>query len=192
MCGSYFSNNIVGGCGGAIATDETNSVLVSNTTFTNNTASSGGGGAIYTGGRYGTLVANISVLNSTFGNNTSAYCGVLSVDEPYRSIAKIIGNTFSYNKAVGQTAGSNGGGVICVKNASVSVLENTFSHNVAAGDAGVIQVDKSDITIITKCVFSNNIAGSNGGVLYTHIFIRPVIQSPAPFSQATKLVVMAV
>ena len=68
VSGSYFSNNIVGGRGGAIATDETNSVLVSNTIFTNNTASSGGGGAIYTGGRYGTmsLVANISILNSTF------------------------------------------------------------------------------------------------------------------------------
>ena len=175
VSGSYFSNNRAGGSGGAITINDTTNVLVSNTTFTNNTASSGGGGAIYTGGteRYvGVLLVNISLLNNTFSNSTSAYCGVLDVDDPlgYCSAVKIVGNTFTYNRAVGQVAGNNRGGVICVRNASVSVLESQFSHNMAAGDAGVLLVDyESDITI-SKCTFDNNTAGINGGVLYTYFY----------------------
>ena len=110
MSGSYFSNNRAGGSGGAIAidSDEINNILVSNTTFTYNTASSGGGGAIYSGDsvRYDSLLASLSLLNNTFSNNTSAYCGVLNVDKPYHNNAKIVGNTFTYNRAVGQVAGT--------------------------------------------------------------------------------------
>ena len=172
MSGSYFINNRAGGSGGAIAidSDEINNILVSNTTFTYNMASSGDGGAIYSGDsvRYESLLISLSLLNNTFSNNTSAYCGVLSVDKPYRNNAKIVGNTFSYNRAVGQAAGNNGGGVICVRSASVSVLENQFSHNVAAGDAGVLLVDYESNITISKCTFNNNIAKSNGGVLYTY------------------------
>ena len=59
----------------------------------------------------------------------------------------VIGNTFTYNKAVGEVAGSNRGGVLCVRNASVSLQENRFSHNLAAGDAGVLHVDECDVSI---------------------------------------------
>ena len=109
---------------------------------------------------------------------------MLNVDEPYRSNVKIAENMFTYNRAVGQAAGNNGGGVICVRNASVSVtvVENQFSHNVAAGDAGVLLVDdESDITI-SKCTFNNNTAGSNGGVLYTYFYPTTYTISSSSFT----------
>ena len=164
---SYFSNNAAGGRGGAIAFDMDSNITVSNTTFTNNTARVGGGGAIYCVGRY--AAANISLLNSIFSNNTAAYCGAVDVDEFYHGSAKVVSSTFSHNRAAGQIAGSNGGGVVCLRNASVSVLESNFSHNIAAGEAGVLKVDESDITV-KKCTFNNNTAGSNGGVFYTYFY----------------------
>ena len=167
---SYFINNTAGGRGGAIAVDLTKNIFVRNTTFTKNTAGVGGGGAIYAGGRNSNSYnANISLLNSTFTNNTAAYCGVMDIDKLYRSNAKVVGNTFTYNRATGQDAENNGGGVLCVRNASVTVLASSFSHNLATGYAGVLQVDESDITI-EKCTFKNNTAGSNGGVLYSYFY----------------------
>ena len=167
---SYFSNNEAGGHGGAIAINITKGVSVSNTTFTNNTASVGGGGAIYAG-RNNAIIYNtkISLLNSTFCNNAAAYCGVIDMNELYHSSINVNGNTFTYNRAVGQVTDSNGGGVICARNASVSVMDNNFSHNVAAGDVGVLKVDESDVTI-EKSTFNNNTAGSNGGVLCTYFY----------------------
>ena len=70
---------------------------------------------------------------------------------------------------MGRVAGNNGGGVICIRNASLIVSDNTFSHNSAAGDAGVICVDESDI-IIERTTFNNNTAGGNGGVLHTYFY----------------------
>ena len=162
---TYFSDNrAVSGSGAAVYFDVGN-VTVSNSTFINNTASAGGGGAIYSARRY----TNISLVNNIFSHNTAAYCGVMDVAEFYHYHVNIIGNTFIYNRAVQRISGNNGGGVICVRNASILVLDNNFSHNSAAGDAGVIQVDESDI-IIQRSIFSNNTAGGNGGVLHTYFY----------------------
>ena len=117
--------------------------MIINTTFFNNTASDGGGGAVYSAGSY----TNISLTNNIFSYNTAAYCGVLDVDDIYHYNITITGNIFTHNRAVGQVAGNNGGGVICIRNASISVLNNNFSHNSAAGDAGVLRVDESDVTV---------------------------------------------
>ena len=153
ITGTCFSDNRAGntgGHGGAVYFDGGN-ITITTSTFINNTASAGGGGAIYSARRY----TNISLVDNIFSLNTAVYCGVIDVDEFYHYHVNITGNTFSHNRAVGQVAGSNGGGVICIRNASIFVLDNNFSHNSAAGDAGVIQVDESNI-IIDGSVFSNN------------------------------------
>ena len=161
---NFSSNSAFNGHGGAIYFDGGN-ITVTNSTFINNTASAGGGGAIYSARRY----TNISLINNIFSHNIAAYCGVIDVDEFYHHYVSITENTFIYNKAVGQVSGNNGGGVICIRNASFLVLDNYFSHNSAAGDGGVIQVDESNI-IIERSTFKNNTAEENGGVLYTYAY----------------------
>ena len=48
-------------------------------------------------------------------------------------------------------------------------MDNNFSHNSAAGDAGVLQAEESDITV-KGSNFSNNTAGGDGGVFHTYIY----------------------
>jgi predicted outer membrane repeat protein len=164
ITGTHFSDNTAGRNGGAVYFGGSN-ISITNSSFINNRANGGGGGAIYSARRY----ANISLVDNVFNRNTAAYCGVMKVAEFYHYRINIIGNTFIYNRAVQQIFGSNAGGVMCIRNASVFVSGNTFSHNSAAGDAGVIQADESDI-IIERSIFSNNRAGGNGGVLHTYIY----------------------
>ena len=103
---SYFTDNVVassGGRGGAVAI-KGGKVTIVNTMFISNRASDGGGGAIYCGQSY----TNISLTKNTFSHNTAAYCGVMDVDEFYHYNTTFTGNTFTYNRAVGQVAGNNG------------------------------------------------------------------------------------
>ena len=159
----FVGNAHMSGSGGAIAISDGN-ISVVNSTFINNTASRGGG-SIYSSKSY----TNISLTNNTFSNNTASYCGVLFVDQFDHHIINITGNTFTFNKAVGQVAGSNEGGVACIRNASVIVFNNTFSNNSATGDAGVLRAEESGVTI-KSCQFSNNSAAGDGGVLHTFVY----------------------
>ena len=161
---SYFHNNRAGSNGGAVHVSGSN-IRVSGTVFTNNTASIGGGGAIYSNARY----ANISLTNNTFSHNTAIYCGALDVDEFYHPSVNFTANTFTHNRAVGTLAGNDGGGVICIRNASVFIFDNNFSHNSAAGNAGVLRVGESEVTV-ERCVFDNNTAGDDGGVFHTYFY----------------------
>ena len=167
ITGSSFTNTRAGsssGHGGAIYFDGS-SITVTNCTFINNAAPAGGGGAIYSARRN----AIVSLVNNIFSHNTAAYCGVIDVDEFYHYNVIITGNTFIYNRAVGLVAGNNGGGVICIRNASMTISGNNFSHNSAAGNAGVIRIDESEI-VIKKSIFNNNTAGGDGGVFHTSFY----------------------
>lgn len=127
--------------GGAVYVSGGNvTVTCTNSTFINNSASGGGGGAIST-----SFYANVSLINNIFSHNSAAYCGAIEIFEFYCNQVSLIGNNFIYNRAVQQISGNNEGGVICIKNASVTVSNNNFSHNSATWDAGVMQVDESDI-----------------------------------------------
>ena len=57
--------------------------------------------------------------SNTFGYYTAAYCGTIDIAKSHRYRADLIGNSFSYNRVMGMIAGSNGGGVVCIRNASV-------------------------------------------------------------------------
>lgn len=202
-CGSYygviisnnfFSDNAAGhinGNGGAVyiegtsgfrvavATDQIGNITFSGNTFVNNMAS--GGGAIYSGIRY----PGISLKNNTFSHNTASYCGAMQIDQVYHYSATFIGNTFTHNRAIGKVAGSDRGGVICIRKASALILDNIFHHNTAAGDAGVLQVEESVVTI-KRSRFDNNAAGGNGGVLHTDSLLTnyTIIQSFFTYNQA--------
>ena len=164
---AHFSNNRAGtntGNGGAVYYNGGN-ITATNSTFINNTVIGGGGGAIHSVRRY----TNITLTNNMFSYNTAAYCGVMDIDEFFHHHVDFTGNTFTYNRAVGLVEGNNGGGVICIRNASISLIDNDFSHNTATGDAGVIRVDESDVTV-QRSIFSNNTAGGDGGVFHTYFY----------------------
>lgn len=161
---SYFHDNTAGSNGGAVYVTGGN-ITVSGSTFTNNTAIAAGGGAIFSNTRY----ANISLTDNTFSYNIAVYCGALDVDEFYHPHVDITANTFTHNRATGTLAGNNTGGVICIRNASIFFLCNNFSHNLAAGNGGVLTVDESDITV-DQSVFDDNTAGDDGGVFHTYFY----------------------
>ena len=162
---TFMNNQATGGeKGGAVYWDGGNITII-NTTFINNTAIDAGGGALHSVRRY----TNITLVNNTFSYNTAIYCGVIDIDEFFHNDINFTGNTFTYNRAVGLVAGNNGGGVICIRNASISLVDNNFSHNTATGNAGVIRVDESHVTI-QRSIFSNNTAGGDGGVFHTYFY----------------------
>ena len=160
--------NISTGDGGAIYFNGGN-VIVLNSTFINNSASSGGG-AIYS-----EFIVIILLVNSTFSHNSAAYGGVIKMAEFH--YLYISGSNFTYNRALDQHLINNGsegaGGVICSRSAfiyaTIMILDNTFSHNSAAGDGGVIQAEDSQVTI-ERSIFSNNTGGRNGGALQTDLY----------------------
>ena len=167
--GSEFISNCASIGGGAVYAPA--SVQISNSAFISNMAHLRGGGAIYTGGRH----ANIAVTKSIFERNSAAYCGVFDIDELNHNV-KIEDSTFSLNTATGNSdissilsisgIKSDIGGVICVRNATISILNCNFTHNSAAGYGGVMYVDDSKMTM-EKCAFDSNVAGYGGGVTYT-------------------------
>ena len=172
--------NIGTGDGGAIYFNGGN-VIILNSTFINNSASSGGG-AIYS-----EFIVIILLINSTFSHNSAAYGGVIKMAEFHQNILYISGSNFNilyisgsnftYNRALDQHLINNGsegaGGVICSRSAfiyaTIMILDNTFSHNSAAGDGGVIQAEDSQVTI-ERSIFSNNTGGGNGGALQTDLY----------------------
>ena len=166
---SKFSSNHARIGGGAIYAPA--SVQIDHSSFDSNTAPLRGGGALYTGGRN----SIITVTKSRFMSNSAAYCGVFDIDE-LRHEVKFEDSTFSLNTATGNSditsilrrsgIRSDIGGVICVRNATISIVNSSFIQNSAAGYGGVMYVDDSTATV-EKCAFVENTAGYSGGVTYT-------------------------
>ena len=161
---SNFTNNRADSGGALYVYAVDTQLFVRNGYFKNNTANNGSGGAIFNDGQTDT---NVSLVDSTFEYNSAASCGVLNIDiYIFHSILSVIRSTFSHNMAIGQSVGGLGG-VICVKDASISVADSTFSHNSAALHAGVMYVDDS-VLIVERSLFISNSADGNGGVMYTN------------------------
>ena len=157
-----FYNNTAQNFGGAIhiiGTDSSTSVL--DGILVNNTAVTLGGGAIYSNSSY----SNVSISSSTFTHNTASYCSVLDVDEYYHFNVSITDSVFTSNTATGTLLG---GGVACVRNASVAVRGSAFRHNHALLHGGVFHMDESHV-LVDKSLFLNNSATANGGVFYTYL-----------------------
>ena len=157
-----FYDNTAQNFGGAIHITGTNSsTSVLDGIFVNNTAVTLGGGAIYSNSRY----SNVSISSSTFTHNTASYCSVLDVDEYYHFNVSITDSTFTSNTATGALLG---GGVACIRNASVTIRGSAFRHNHALLHGGVFQIDECHV-VLDESIFLNNSATANGGVFYTYL-----------------------
>ena len=137
-------------------------------TFENNTSDNADGVIYLTSGNY----ANVTLLHSTFNNNSALACGVISTDRIGSGSSAgvkqnvkidITSSNFSHNSGSSQ---SLSGGVACFRNAEVVVRSSSFNHNSVNSDGGVFNLMKSMITIEEECVFFNNSAINHGGVAY--------------------------
>ena len=173
-----YDGNTADAFGGAIyVSGENNSIQVTSTTFRNNTAVRESGGAIYSNGRY----ANVILTSSIFHNNSASYCSVLSVDNYNHFSVNLTNSIFTYNTASEQTIG---GGVACIRNASINIIDNTFKHNFANFHAGVFYIEESHTTV-DRSLFINNSAALDGGVFYTHVHASDYIIRRSQFSVNT-------
>ena len=90
--------------------------------------------------------------------NSATKCGILNINDLRHCSVKFIDSSF-----VNNSANASSGGVLCIRNASISVQNVTFSHNGVAENGGVFAVDDIEM-IIQNSFFYNNVAGINGGV----------------------------
>ena len=172
---SYFYHNTATLQGGAVYTNSSHiSVQLNESSFVGNTAINTSGGAIYVGGKH----TNVLLFESTFNNNSAGYCGVMDVDKIYHNV-DIIGSTFGGNTATGQAIG---GGVACIRNASVTISNCTFRRNSAIEmDGGCLHVEESTMTVNSSS-FISNMAKGNGGVMLTIAYPTSYIISHSVFS----------
>ena len=141
------------------------SLLLTPPLSTTHAASSGGGSIYITESSH----SNISLTNSSFINNIANFCGALLVDETYQYSINLTGITFTQNRAIGPSAGNNEGGAMCLRNASILIVDSNFNKNSAKGDSGAIKIEESDVTI-KGSIFSNNFAGGDGGAFHTLVY----------------------
>ena len=151
---SEFYYNTAQNFGGAIHITGTNSsTSVLDGIFVNNTAVTLGGGAIYSNSHY----SNVSISSSTFTHNTASYCSVLDVDKYYHFNVSITDSVFTSNTATGTLLG---GGVACIRNASVTIRGSAFRNNHALFHGGVFHMDESHV-LVDESLFLNNSATAN-------------------------------
>ena len=149
--------------GGAMHVDsEYTAVNIDNSHFARNTARFGSGGAIHQEGQF----TNISLVDSTFDSNSATSCGVVDIDNIQHRRVDFFRSTFTSNRATG-TGTTDGGGVLCVSIASISLTDCTFNDNFAQ-HGGVLNVDDSNINM-DRCYFIRNTANRMGGVAYTNV-----------------------
>ena len=160
---SFMSNRVSGsGSGGAIYAAGINiSISIIQSEFVDNSVQQrGSGGALLL---YGSG-SNILTTESSMNNNSGARCGALSITDSQFHSVKIENSILTNNSAI-----ISGGGVACIRSATVSILYSIFSHNRARENGGVFAVDDS-VVGIQGSIFDNNLAVANGGVIATKYF----------------------
>lgn len=127
--GEEYNDIDVVGSGGAIWLSGDNShFLIENSSLSENKARRGG--AIHTVG----LNIYISISKSIVSKNSATKCGILNINDLRHCSVKFIDSSF-----VNNSANASSGGVMCIRNASISVQNDTFTHNGAAENEEYLQ-----------------------------------------------------
>lgn len=159
--GCVFSQNRAGD-GGAMYNSTDSKATLINCTFTGNTATFANGGAIYNNGSSATLIGCTFTANST--RDRMGRGGALYSDWWSNLTAKNC--TFSSNQA------SKDGGAIYNNLGDLTLSNCTFTQNrisPAGGPAafawgGAICNGSDSRSVLTDCIFVENMAGSGGGI----------------------------
>ena len=182
--GNIFVGNFARGDGGTIFAQFINILMIDRSMFISNRAGSSGGvisssdtvsvmnssfinNTAFIGGVVHTSsrFVNVSLVGSVFSNNSAISCGVVYVEEYgfIQETYRFINSTFNRNVATVRR-----GGVGCIRNADILVSNSTFADNSAATNAGVFSLENSQLTIVDS-TFDDNTAGERGGALHTYL-----------------------
>ncbi|MFQ5615513.1 MAG: choice-of-anchor Q domain-containing protein, partial [Anaerolineales bacterium] len=131
-------------------------LTLSNVIVSDNRAIGGLGG----GGINGTSYAAITITNSTFRNNTTDFDGGAIVTYQSPAGTNISGSTFINN-----SAGDDGGAIFT--GAPLTLVNSTFSKNIAQGAGGGIYFNGWETMWVTNSTFSDNFAPGFGGGIVT-------------------------
>ncbi|HAH49236.1 MAG TPA: hypothetical protein DCM07_31235, partial [Planctomycetaceae bacterium] len=156
ITGCTFVDNTAAGNGGGIY-NSGGIIIVSDSTFSEQKAVLGGGIYSKTNGYTG----NISVINSTFSNNTEVESGGgiysdgvgLSVEDSF----------FTGNVVFGENTNGLGGGIY-ITGGSLTVTGTEFSDNVASRGGGGIYSGGNEFLTISASTFNRNQSRSGGGI----------------------------
>lgn len=169
---STFTDNSTGYGGGGIYTEA--DLLVTGSIFDNNHANWGKGGAIEVDN---VNISELTVINSTFTDNTSGYSG--GAIATYRGMVTISGSTFDGNSSF-----KNGGAIRVGKSSSSSytsfglnISNSLFSNNDASqgysnGDGGAVRFDGStgyDFSVSNTRFIDNTVGSGEGGAIYASL-----------------------
>ncbi|MBQ1847615.1 MAG: hypothetical protein II135_06405, partial [Clostridia bacterium] len=151
-------NNNTHGTGGAICARGTGSLELDNCLFEDN-YSSGTGGAVHVFG------ITATITDTAFNNNrsTNSTGGALQIgkDENDNSSATVTGCTFSGNNAVG------GGAIYVRRYARADIIDTTLTGNTSGSTGGgAIFAEANTMLNITDSVLSGNSAPGSGGAIY--------------------------
>ena len=166
---SVFESNSGGSGGAMVLRGDYTTISINQSMFTNNMANQGGG-AVFVFYFEQSNNAVFVITNSVFVYNSASRCGVLEMfsstrgeeQSLYSRTVRVDASVFMSN---GGTRDFSVGGVMCLRNTNISVLNSNFSHNSVANNAGVLQVGDSTVTVESS-FFDNNTAGEDGGVIY--------------------------
>jgi predicted outer membrane repeat protein len=151
---STLSNNRANENGGVIYA--VHNIAIINSTFSNNTANTGNGGTLYSGN-------DVTVTNCTISESSAAVKGGASAGE---SITYIFNPNIVLSNSTFRSNYATSGGVLYTTgyyHHHVKFIDSTFVLNEAVS-GGVAHVENSSLSI-TECLFDNNEATEDGGVL---------------------------
>ena len=164
-------------------------VIITKSRYSNISVNIGNGGAIYSGDDVIIDNSTLSECSAENGKGGVVYSAAKSLNNLHPASPNVVfsGSTFNYNSAAsggvlyangyynhhmefnGNTFVSNkatdSGGVAFLGNTSLSISNCVFNNNTAGTDAGVLDVAFSSV-IVKQSALSHNRADRNGGVFY--------------------------
>ena len=142
--------------------------MIQGSTFVRNSAAEGIGGVL----NFAVRDITVSLLNNHFDSNSAVSCGVVNLMALTNSVntgqlintINIMNSSFSNNR-VSREQFILGGGALCVRNAAISIIQTSFTANMAEFVGGVMSIGGSEMNIENSS-FVSNTARDRGGVLY--------------------------
>ena len=155
---STFYNNRAYDGGAIYVGSESGEINITNSTFRENHA-------VNYGGAINIEASSVTVNGSNFYDNTAIKGGALYVGGS-GTTNYVYSSVFKGNKAIGTGEDMNGlGGAIDWVASSGYIIDSEFTSNCADYGGGVYFGGKSDKSVITNCVFTDNHAKYNGGAI---------------------------
>ena len=148
LTNSVFESSVASQSGGALYADGDGRLTLSGVTFLDNAAQNNGGDVA----AFGTSV--LSLTGSTLARGSAPNGGSLAV----RGEAKVLGSTLRFAEA------DDGGAILALAPATLSVERSTLTNNLATYEGGAIDCDGAALCRVVDSTLSNNEADVGAGL----------------------------